>query len=80
MNIAHCKKLFNEFSNLPKKELAQIISKMIEQDTTEDAIKNAETARALFVACCYDAATKNAMEKNDELCKFYSSVLSDMYK
>lgn len=85
-SIEESKDYFNKFSEMSRTELAELILNRLKEKTIEGeegAVHSsitAEIARALFIECCYNAAVKNSVMKNDELCKFYSSVLSDAYK
>lgn len=81
LTISNSKKWFNDFSSISAIELAEILLNNIKKENKSDVdfTMIAEMSRALFVNCCYIAATKNSISKNKEMCEFYSSVLSRVY-
>lgn len=71
---------FNKFSNMTKQELINLISQQNDNDSAISASMLAEATRALFINCSYTASVENAKIKNDEICYFYSKVISEAYK
>lgn len=81
LTIDKAKGWFNEFSNMPAIQLVELLSSHLKKSNQDefDCAMIAEISRALFVSCSYVAAMKSGVGKNDEMCRFYSEVLSKIY-
>lgn len=74
------KGLFNRFSDMPRQQIIELITKASNPTSAAEASELAEMARALFINCAYVASVENSKLKNSEMCYFYSKSISEVYQ